>query len=226
MEESVRDQVINATIAAIDTDPTHIESTHAQSTDTDSGGNTAVVRNDGQDNIDSVPHGQDAGEATVIIPLGEATGIIPSGEAEHFVDTQSVNFDVPSPIPRKNPLDASPMLEEPPLFIRRSKRNVNKPARFCTMLAQATIASICATPYSTMAFTATHDHMVTPIPIPKTEMNDNAYWYVDNTPKNCTKSLQHQEYVRMCDQIYDQSYDAADHREWTPLRMLQHRIRK
>jgi hypothetical protein len=85
------------------------------------------------------------------------------------------------------------------------------------MLAQATLASLCATPSSTLAFTATHDYMVTPGPMPMRDNHENTLWYVDATPPHFPKSLQHQEYVRMCDQAYDQEYDTSDHRECTPL---------
>jgi hypothetical protein len=65
----------------------------------------------------------------VVIP---ATPPIPtSGEAAHHPMTSAtVHFDTPPPPIRKDPLQPVEMLTEPPLVVRRSNRNINKPSRF------------------------------------------------------------------------------------------------
>jgi hypothetical protein len=178
----------------------------------DSGGNVAVL-----------------GEA--IVPNSGGNVAIPttppiptSGEATHHpMASATVHFDAPPPPIRKDPLQPVEMLTKPPLVVRRSNRNMNKPSRFRAMFTKTAAMVILPIVPARCTFLATHDHMV-PGSIPYRETTDWTYHQVPDTTHPVSRAQE--EYVRLCDAGYDMVNDPADHREWTPLRMLDHRIRR
>jgi hypothetical protein len=135
MADSARDQVINATIAAIDADPTQLDEIREESTiGTDSRGDVRTSRNNDHHDqmnpelIDARMNNHDSGEVLNNGHSGEAActhseenELAHAGEVEPDIINaamQSVNLDMQPHTPRRNPLDASPMLEQPPIAIR------------------------------------------------------------------------------------------------------------
>jgi hypothetical protein len=135
---------------------------------------------------------------------------------------ESVTFDVEPPPARKDPLAPSPMLQEAPHTLRRSSRHINKPSRFLRSMFTRTAALIILPLVPThCTFIGTHDHMVPAAAIPTPD-----WTYALPTTPTSNISRAQAEYVRLCDEEYDTHNDPVDTREWTPLRILDHRIRR
>jgi hypothetical protein len=93
---------------------------------------------------------------TSVQEKGEAA-VLDKGEKN---SDKSVSFDIEPPPPRKDPLAPSPMLQEAPLLLRRSSRNVNKPSRFRAMFTKTAALVILPIVPTHCTFIGTHDHMV------------------------------------------------------------------
>jgi hypothetical protein len=163
----------------------------------------------------------DTGEPPDGIP---ETGEVPKENSNEITgpgqcDERSVSFDVVPPPPRKDPLTPSPMLQDPPITVRRSSRNINKPSRFRSMFTRTAALVILPIIPSQCTFLGTHDYIVSSA-LTKT---DDDWTYV--IPKHeLVVSHAQAEYVRLCDEAFDATNDPVDTREWSPLRMLSHRV--
>jgi hypothetical protein len=120
----------------------------------------------------------------------------------------------------------TPIMATPPIVVRRSQRNINRPTRFNAMMKST--ASIILAPLvaAHSHIVSTHDHM-----IPAIEHNpvQDVWDYDDGDFRhrmNNVTSRQRREYVRLCDDQFDTENDPIDHRIWQPLRMSAHSILK
>jgi hypothetical protein len=147
---------------------------------------------------------------------------------------KSVSFDVDAPSLRHDPKQPKPALEQPNLVVRRSTRNLNKPSRFRAMFTQTAAAMILTPIPISIQLMSTHPTFAINAFVPGgihaiaggSHDVHNKFWYEDLPPSTNPVSNAHHEYVRLCDSEYDRIHDTVDGREWTPLQLLDHRVRK
>lgn len=127
-----------------------------------------------------------------VAATGEAP-VLTLGEADKDPKPRKeLHFDATPPPIRKDPLQPVAMLTEPPLLVRRSHRNINKPSRFRAMFTKTAAMVILPIVPTRCTVIATHDHMV-PEGIPSRKMVDWTYHQVTNT--NNPVSRAQEEYV-------------------------------
>jgi hypothetical protein len=140
--------------------------------------------------------------------------------AEQDNATQSSNLLTRTP-PQPPPVIAkAPVLETTPIVVRRSQRNINRPARFNAMMKST--ASIILAPFvaAPSHIVSTHDHMIQAAEHNTVQDGWECDDYKSLRHAKTVTSNQQREYVRLCDDQFDTKNDPIDHRIWQPLRMF------
>jgi hypothetical protein len=154
----------------------------------------------------------------------------PTANAETHVppdkDTMSQESSTVTSMPpvHKETTGIAKVGQDPPLVVRRSQRNINRPTRFNALMRSTVSVVLSPFVFAHGHILSTHDHMVPMIKMQTVERWD---WETEHhTPGVLEPSAQHREYLRLCDEQYDAEHDPIDHRIWQPLRMLSHNVRK